>query len=190
MFYVISCCTRKAWSQDTATFTFFNSHRMSVRTCLDVGLWQCYHLGKNVSHLQILHLIPLPSSLVKHKERISLMVSVTSFELIITQLWLGHILMHLLRLFVVMPPEVRKLWEMTYMMQNMYSVCSLSGFPIMHYVGDEVISCVLLCSLCFFCQVLTKVYVPVELTPWTSAYLYWGQNTHSLDITSHENYII
>lgn len=49
------------------------------------------------------------------------------------------------------------------MMQNMYSVRSLSGFPIMHYVSDKVIRCVLLCNLSFFCQVLTKVYIPVEV---------------------------
>lgn len=48
------------------------------------------------------------------------------------------------------------------MMQNMYSVCSLGWFPIMHHVGDEVICCVFLCHLSFFCQVLTKVYIPVE----------------------------
>lgn len=32
----------------------------------------------------------------------------------------------------------------TYMMQNMYPVGSLVGLPIMHHIGDKVISCVLL----------------------------------------------
>lgn len=48
------------------------------------------------------------------------------------------------------------------MMQNMYSVCSLSGFPIMHNVCNEVVSRVLLCNLSFFCQVLTKVHIPIN----------------------------
>lgn len=51
----------------------------------------------------------------------------------------------------------------TYMMQNMYSVRSFVGFPIMHHVGHEVISRVLLCNLSFFCQIFTQVYVPVPL---------------------------
>lgn len=46
------------------------------------------------------------------------------------------------------------------MMQDMYSVCPLSGLPIMHHIGYQVIGCVLFCDLCFLCQVLTKVYVP------------------------------
>lgn len=41
-----------------------------VETCLDVGLRQRDHLGENVSHLQILHLVPLPSSLMKHNKTI------------------------------------------------------------------------------------------------------------------------
>lgn len=42
-------------------------HRISWRTCLDVGLRQRNHLGENVGHLQVLHLIPLPSSLINTK---------------------------------------------------------------------------------------------------------------------------
>lgn len=74
--------------------------------------------------------------------------------------------MHVLWLLVVMPPETgtfQAYLDVTYMMQNVYSVRSLCGFPIMHYVGNKVISCVLLCSLGFFCQVLTKVYIPVKV---------------------------
>lgn len=46
------------------------------------------------------------------------------------------------------------------MMQDMYSVCPLSWLPIMHHIGYQVIGGVLLCDLCLFCQVLTKVYIP------------------------------
>lgn len=74
--------------------------------------------------------------------------------------------MHVLWLLVIMAPETgtfQAYLDVTYMMQNVYSVRSLCGFPIMHYVGNKVISCVLLCSLGFFCQVLTKVYIPVKV---------------------------
>lgn len=51
----------------------------------------------------------------------------------------------------------------TYMMQNMYSVRSFVGFPIMHHVGHQVVSGVLLRDLSFLRQILAQVYVPVQL---------------------------
>lgn len=66
--HVISCCTGEVWSQGSAVFTLSNLDRMSGRMYLDVGLRQCDHLGENVRHLQVLHLIPLPSSLIEHKD--------------------------------------------------------------------------------------------------------------------------
>lgn len=74
--------------------------------------------------------------------------------------------MQFLWLLAVMPPETgtfQAYLDTSYMMQDVYPVRSLCGFPIMHYVGNKVISCVLLCGLGFFCQVLTKVYIPVKL---------------------------
>lgn len=51
----------------------------------------------------------------------------------------------------------------TYMMQNVYSVRPFVGFPIMHHVGHQVVSGVLLRDLSFFRQILAQVYVPVQL---------------------------
>lgn len=70
------------------------------------------------------------------------------------------------------------------MMQNMYSVRSLSGFPIMHYICNEVIRRVLLGGLSFFCQVFTKVYISVELHKGTTyRHLNRRHNEHTRDTT-------
>lgn len=49
------------------------------------------------------------------------------------------------------------------MMQNVYPVRPFVGFPIMHHVGHQVVSGVLLRDLSFFRQILAQVYVPVQL---------------------------
>lgn len=51
-------------------------------------------------------------------------------------------------------------WRYTHMMQDVYPVGSFSWFPIMHHIGNQVIRGVLLRDLGFFCQVLTKIYIP------------------------------
>lgn len=48
---------------------------MNQRTHLDVGLWECDHLGQNVHHMQILHLVPFATSLYRETEN----VRVTNF---------------------------------------------------------------------------------------------------------------
>lgn len=45
------------------------AHKTEWSTCLDVSLWKCDHLREDVSHLQVLHLVPLSSSLIKHKDK-------------------------------------------------------------------------------------------------------------------------
>lgn len=43
--------------------TFWGYHRTPVPPHLDVGLGQGNHLGQDVSHLQVLQLVPLPCAL-------------------------------------------------------------------------------------------------------------------------------
>ena len=45
------------------------------------------------------------------------------------------------------------------MVQDVCSVGSLSGLPIMHHVGYEVVGRVLFCDLAFLRQVLSEVHI-------------------------------
>lgn len=47
------------------------------------------------------------------------------------------------------------------MVQHMDPVCPFRWLPIMHYVGNEVIGCVLVHSLYFLREVFPEIHIPV-----------------------------
>ncbi len=97
---------------------------------LYVRLWESDHLWKDINHLQVLKLVPLPcalSNITNHPYYTNNPINSTGM--------LG----------------MESGASGTHMMQNMNPVGPFGGFSIMNYIGHQVVGGDLLCGLRLFC---------------------------------------